>query len=385
MSLQEYLNAKPLYYDEIDYSRMPRVYEKIKNSFKIPKIIHIIGTNGKGTTGRFLATALFANGYGAGHYTSPHILEFNERIWLNGKNASNQTLQNAHEELQKLLSKEDADALSYFEYTTLLAMLVFKECEFVVMEAGLGGEHDATAVFPKILTLVTPIAYDHEAFLGTDIKQIAKTKLNAIQKSAIIANQRFDEVYEVAQSLADKNIYRVDELLDEDDKKKREIISKELFLAPYLVQNLSLSITALKFLGISYKTDDFKNAKLFGRLSRVAKNVIVDVGHNALAASSIAEALAGEKFTLIYNSYRDKNYKEILSILKPIILDVEIIEVVNQRVEEIEKIQNALDDLGIKHTIFKEIKDAQNYLVFGSFSVAEKFLKEQSSVAKYTI
>lgn len=385
MSFQGYLDAKPLYYDEIDYSRMPRVYETIKHALKIPKIIHIIGTNGKGTTGRFLATALFANGYSVGHYTSPHILEFNERVWLNGKNASDEELQNAHEELQKLLSKENADALSYFEYTTLLAMLLFSECEYVVMEAGLGGEHDATAVFPKTLTLVTPIAYDHEAFLGRDIKQIATTKLNAIQNSAIIANQRFDEVYEVAKSLADKNIYRIDEFLDEDDKKKREVISKELSLALYLVQNLSLSIAALKFLGVKYKADDFKNAKLFGRLSRVANNVIVDVGHNALAASSIAEALAGEKFTLIYNSYRDKNYKEILSILKPIILSVEIIEVVNQRVEEIEKIQNALDDLGIKHTIFKEIKDEQNYLVFGSFSVVEKFLKEHTSVAKYTI
>ena len=385
MSLQEYLNAKPLYYDEIDYSRMPRIYEKIKHSLKIPKIIHIIGTNGKGTTGRFLATALFANGYSVGHYTSPHILEFNERVWLNGESASDEELRNAHEELQKFLSKEDADALSYFEYTTILSMLVFSECEFVVMEAGLGGEHDATAVFPKTLTLVTPIAYDHEAFLGSDISQIAKTKLNAIQKSAIMANQRFGEVYDVAQSLADKNIYRVDELLDKDDKKNILEISKNLSLAPYLVQNLSLSIAALKFLGVSYKADDFKNAKLFGRLSRVAKNVIVDVGHNALAASSIVEALVGEKFTLIYNSYRDKNYKEILSILKPIILDVEIIEVVNQRVEDIEKIQNALDELNIKHTIFKEIKEEQNYLVFGSFSVAEKFLKEHMGVAKYTI
>jgi dihydrofolate synthase/folylpolyglutamate synthase len=385
VNFQEYLNAKPLYYDEIDYSRMPRVYERVKHALKIPKIIHIIGTNGKGTTGRFLASALFANGYSVGHYTSPHILEFNERIWLNGQNASDEELQNAHEKLQKLLSKEDAEKLSYFEYTTLLAMIVFRECEFVVMEAGLGGEHDATAVFPKMLTLVTPIAYDHEVFLGTDIKQIAATKLGAVQKSAIIANQPFSEVYEVAQSLEGKNIIRVDALLDEEDKKKREAISKELSLAPYLAQNLSLSISALKFLGVKYKADDFKNARLFGRLSRIAKNVLVDVGHNALGASSIAEALEGEKFTLIYNSYRDKNYKEILSILKPIVVSVEIIEVVNQRVEEIEKIQNALDELGIKHTIFKEIKDDQNYLVFGSFSVVEKFLKEHIDVAKYTI
>lgn len=239
MRLQEYLNAKPLYYDEIDYSRMPRVYETIKHALKIPKIIHIIGTNGKGTTGRFLATALFANGYSVGHYTSPHILEFNERIWLEGKNASDEELQNAHEGLQKLLSKEDADALSYFEYTTLLSMIVFRECEYVVMEAGLGGEHDATAVFPKILTLVTPIAYDHEAFLGRDIKQIAKTKLNAIQKSAIIANQPFSEVYEVAQSLEGKNIIRVDALLDEEDKKERSDKQKSLFSSLSCSKSLS--------------------------------------------------------------------------------------------------------------------------------------------------
>lgn len=385
MNFDEYLGAKPLYYDEIDYLRMPRIYEKIKGSLKIPKIVHLIGTNGKGTTGRFLATALFANGYSVGHYTSPHILEFNERVWLNGENASNYALQNAHEELQKLLNKEDAASLSYFEYTTLLAVIIFRECEFVVMEAGLGGEYDATAVFPKILTLITPIAYDHEAFLGRDIKEIATTKLNAIQKSAIIANQPFSEVYDIAKGMSDKNIYRVDELLEEEDRKNREAISKNLSLAPYLAQNLSLSIAALKFLGVSYKVDDFKNARLFGRLSRVAKNVIVDVGHNALGASSIAEALSGEKFTLIYNSYRDKNYKEILSILKPIILSVEIIEVVNQRVEEIEKIQKALDELEIKHSIFKEIKEEQNYLVFGSFSVVEKFLREHVDVAKYTV
>lgn len=382
MTFSSYLDAKPLYYDEIDYTRMPKVYEKIKSLLPLQNVIHIIGTNGKGTTGRFLATALFANNHNVGHYTSPHILEFNERIWLNGQNVSDDALQIAHEKLQKLLDKEDADSLSYFEYTTLLAAILFRECDYVVMEAGLGGEYDATAVFSKILTLITPIAYDHEAFLGSDISQIATTKLNAIQNNAIIANQTFDEVYEVAKSLVGKNIARVDELLEEDDKKNILAISKELFLAPYLVQNLSLSVAALKFLGVSYKVSDFKNAKLFGRLSHAAKNVLVDVGHNALAASSIAEALLGERFTLIYNSYKDKNYKEILSILKPIISSVEIIEVANQRVEELQKIQNALDDLNIKHTIFKEIKEEQNYLVFGSFSVVEKFLKEHIDVAK---
>ena len=118
--LETFLNNKPLFYDEIDYTRMPRVYEKIKNRLKIPKIIHLIGTNGKGTTGRFLATALHNLSFNVGHYTSPHILEFNERIWLNASCVSTDILNSAHQELLDILCKEDADALSYFEYTTFL-------------------------------------------------------------------------------------------------------------------------------------------------------------------------------------------------------------------------------------------------------------------------
>ena len=107
MRLQEFLNDKPLYYDKIDYTRMPMVYEKIRLSLKLPKIIHVIGTNGKGTTGRFLSEALFSMGFKTGHYTSPHILEFNERIWIDGENISSELLENSHVNLQKLLTKED--------------------------------------------------------------------------------------------------------------------------------------------------------------------------------------------------------------------------------------------------------------------------------------
>lgn len=378
MILKDYLNSKPLFYEEIDYTRMPRVYEKVKSSLAAPKIVHIIGTNGKGTTGRFLANALCSMGVKVGHYTSPHILEFNERVWLNGTNATDAELEDAYVELQKLLSQSDSDSLSYFEYTTLLAMIIFKKCDYVVMEAGLGGEFDATALFPKVLTLVTPIAYDHEAFLGSSIESIAATKLNAIQNSAILASQNYDEVYKIADKLkAEKslNIKKATEFIDEKDSQKIEQIAKKLSLVPYLRDNLSLSIAALNFLGLKYEIENFSAAPLFGRVTKISENIIVDVGHNALAAQGIAEALKGQRFRLVYNSYKDKDYKKILLILKPIILSVEIIEIENPRVEELEKIQKALDELGIAHTIFKEIKKEQDYLVFGSFSVVEEFLR----------
>jgi len=377
--VKEYLNLKPLYYEQIDYTRMPRIYEKIKSSFAAVKIVHVIGTNGKGTTGRFLANALFSMGFCIGHYTSPHILEFNERIWKNGANISDIELEEAHQELQKILTKDDADKLSYFEYTTFLAMLLFSGCDYVVMEAGLGGEHDATAVFPKLLTLVTPIAYDHEAFLGSNIDEIAATKLNAIQKSAILGTQNYEEVYETVQRLRGEkslNIKRVDEVIDNEDRQKIEEISKNYSLAPYLAQNLSLSIAAIKFLGLTYEIENFSHPVLFGRLTKIAKNITIDVGHNVLAARSIVDALLGEKYILVYNSYKDKNYKEILAILKPIVLHVEIIVINDIRAAEIESIQTVLTNLEIKYKLFKEVKPEFNYLVFGSFSVVEAFLRE---------
>ncbi|MCF6340090.1 MAG: bifunctional folylpolyglutamate synthase/dihydrofolate synthase [Sulfurimonas sp.] len=379
MKLKRYLKNKPLYYDKIDYIRMPRVYKKIKTSLKIPKIIHIIGTNGKGTTGRFLANALYIIGYKTGHYTSPHILEFNERVWINGKNTSNEVLEKAHQKLQKLLIKEDSDSLSYFEYTTLLAMIAFAECEYIVMEAGLGGERDATAVFPKCLTLVTPIAFDHELFLGSSIESIATTKLKAIQNNAILALQKYNEVYNIAKNLgAEKslNIFKVDELLDEKDRDKIDKISKNLLLVEYLKQNLSLSIAALKFLKIKYNIDNFKELPLFGRFTRLNENIILDVGHNQLAASSIVSELRGNKYIIIYNCYKDKDYKNILKILRPITLHVEIIAIEDKRIESAEILKTTIENLNMRYKSFRKIHPSNNYLVFGSFSVAEAFLRE---------
>lgn len=381
MSLDSFLRDKPLYYNEIDYTRMPRIYEKIKACFPSTNIIHVIGTNGKGTTGRFLATALFNMGYKTGHYTSPHILEFNERVWVNGENASYESLENSHKKLQEILTQEDINTMSYFEYTTLLSMLRFEGCEYIVLEAGLGGEHDATAVFPKVLTLVTPIDYDHESFLGNNIEDIATTKLNAVQNNAIIASQKHEDIYSVVQKIEKKNnvlIERLKKFIDDEDTKRIENISKSLSLASYLEENLKLSIACLKFLNITYEPKDFNNSVLFGRLTRFKENVIIDVGHNPLAASSIAHALAGNKYILVYNTYKDKEYKKILQILEPIILNVKIININDERIVAKKQLQSVLTDLEIKYDDFKTINQNKNYLVFGSFSVVEEFLKVYS-------
>ncbi len=373
--LEIFLQKKPLYYKEIDITRMPRVYAKIKSSFCYGKVIHIIGTNGKGTTGRFIASALKRQGVLVGHYTSPHILNFNERIWIDGSNITDEQLGVAHKKLLSILDFEDAQSLSYFEYTTLLALSSFEGCDYIVLEAGLGGEHDATNVVDKCLSVVTPIGFDHELFLGNDIKSIATTKLNAMSKNVILGYQKYDEVYHIAQRIATQNSSKIAYLKDLNNDSIVDMVAKEIKLTGYLKDNLSLAVAALKILDVSASMHDFKDAALFGRMSLIAPNIYLDVGHNELAASAVTKYFKGEKITLIYNTYDDKNFKQILQILKPVVREVEILRIKNTRVAPLKVLQSTLESLNMPYKMFTSLSRNKKYLVFGSFSVAEEFLK----------
>lgn len=378
MDLESFLASKPLFYDVIDYERFPKVYQKIANLLHLPKIIHIVGTNGKGSTGRFLATALHRLGKTTGHYTSPHIMQFNERIWIDGENITDTGLATAHDKLRGFLDTQTADALSYFEYTTLLAMVAFQSCEYVVLEAGLGGEFDATNVFDKVLSIFTPIDFDHSAFLGSTIESIAGTKLRSMQNTVLLGIQKHGEVEKIACEIAlskQCQLHNVQDLADFRIKAMGLHLAKKNKLSDYLRDNCELAMAAFELLGYKAQESLFDQNALFGRLSKISPNVTLDVGHNALAARAIAEAFEGKKVTLVYNSYADKDYREILTILTPIIDSVEIITVDEGRIVSRELLEAVLKELGLGYGLFESIKPDQEYLVFGSFSVAEAFLK----------
>ncbi len=362
MKLKEFLETKPLYYKKFDPYRMQKAYLSIKDKLPLPKkIIHIIGTNGKGTTGRFLAGMLKGANFKVGHYTSPHILKFNERIWLNGNDISDLKLEKLHSQLTKMLPSNFLESLSYFEYTTFLAVLAFKDMDFAILEAGLGGEFDATSVFPSDLTLVTPIGFDHQQFLGNTIQEIATTKLKAVKKKALLASQPYPQVYQVAKKL-------------KIPFKKVETTLKNIALPPFLATNLALAYEATKELGIKVKLEDSFKYPLPGRMQKVKENIILDVGHNPLSAQAIEKSLK-EKVVLIYNSYKDKEYKKVLEILKPKIKHLEILELEDERVVKKEKLIEVLKELQIPYTTFSSLEPNQPYLVYGSFKVVEEFIK----------
>src|SRR5574344_1468953 len=374
LDLKGFLEHKTLYYDKIDYSYIKKSADILLNHINLPFIIHIVGTNGKGTTGRFLAHYLYKIGFKTLHYSSPHIKKFNERVWLNGFDIDNNSLEIAHKFLQNILDEELLEKLTYFEYTTLLAFYISKDCDYLILEAGLGGEFDATNVVKNDLSLITTIGLDHTSFLGDSVEKIAKTKMRSVDTKMIIGYQEFASVYDVANSV------RL-ELKDEFNK-DIEILRVEDFnidynftFASYLKRNLALVLKALEELNLPINLEIFNSTPLFGRCQKINNNLFIDVGHNPLAAKVLLKEFENKKINLIYNSYADKDYKEVLTILKPIIKTIYIIDLEDKRVVEKSKLIEIVKDLEIDLKQNFEIKEDEEYLAFGSFLVVEKILE----------
>jgi len=377
-SFSTFIEHKPLCYKEIDHERVHIAYGMLKPYIRQPRTVHIVGTNGKGSTGRMVAHLAHKSGQIVGHFSSPHILKFNERIWVNGSDSSDEALEEAHQKLFALLGEEMSESLSYFEYTTLLAFVVFEHCDLMVLEAGLGGEFDATNVCDKELSVITPIGIDHQDFLGEGIEEIAGTKIRSIQKQVLLAPQVYDEVARVAQRIADdKGAKLYFHILSSSQRMTElEVIAKEESWGNYLIENASVALQALDILDISYDVNDLRSLELFGRFYPLTENIRIDVGHNPLAAKAIVKAL-DDKVVLVYNSLDDKDYEAVLQILKPKVKRVEVIPIGSQRATTLSEIEKALEKVGIAYGYFEsKIDKDEHYLVFGSFYVVEEFLNK---------
>lgn len=378
-SFKTFLHDKPLYYKEIDHERVHQAYALLKPTIRQPLTIHVVGTNGKGSTGRIMATLLHEAGKRVGHFSSPHILKFNERIWVEGSDVSDEALEKAHEQLYTILGQTMSESLSYFEYSTLLAFVVMQELDVMVLEAGLGGEFDATNVCSKALSVITPIGLDHQDFLGDTVERIARTKLNSMEKEVLLAIQVYPEVYAIADEIAkEKNatVHRI----DCEEFNELLIITEALGWADYLYENAMLALKALDILALPYRLEDLKKVVLFGRFYPLLENVTIDVGHNLLAAKRVVKALKRKynekKVVLVYNALDDKDYKSILLEFKPVIKRVEIIPIETQRAVNQNDLEKVLESLNIDHTNYNQLHQEDNYFVFGSFYLLEAFLNK---------
>jgi dihydrofolate synthase/folylpolyglutamate synthase len=364
-SFFKFIENKTLFYDKIDYEVIYKSWRILSQYIKLPYIIHLVGTNGKGTTGRFIASFLNQKNKNVLHYSSPHIEKFNERIWINGDNISANKLQKIHEFFIDIFPIEILEQLTYFEYTTLMALYASDGFDYIVLEAGLGGEFDATNVVSNNLTIVPSIGMDHMDFLGDTITKIATTKLRSCDSSYIFGLNMPDEVIELKNSVL---------------KGKKEVLLNNNLslnlntkLPKYLSNNLSLALSVMEYLDLF--SDDLDIDLIEGRFEKYSDNITLDVGHNPLAAQMIAKELGDTKVNLVYNSYKDKDYAQVLEILQSNINMLYIIECDDERIEKVDILQKVCNEGGIKSQIFDKniIVDSEKYLVFGSFKVIETF------------
>ncbi|RVZ26225.1 bifunctional folylpolyglutamate synthase/dihydrofolate synthase [Helicobacter pylori] len=376
--LKAFLETKPKEYHKFDPSRFIQIYKDFKNAFfEIQaKVIHVVGTNGKGSTGRFLTLLLADQNFKVLHFTSPHVFEFRERFFLNGSIVKESVLENAHQQLQ---SHAFSNACSYFEYATLLAVMLAKDCDYLVLEAGLGGEFDSTNALEKTLSVFTPIDYDHKEFLGDSLESIATTKLKAMGSLSIIAPQQ-ELVLNIAQKIAKEKHVQLIVVQNEISKGVSDYIER-YHLAHFLAMNLEVALKAFETLMPCNKQEVLKNLKplnLIGRCELLSPNILIDVGHNPHSAKALKEEIKrifNAPIVLIYNCYQDKDAFLVLEILKPVIKKVLILELHEERVIKLEKLKGILETLGLEYALFEDVKENENYLVYGSFLVANAFYK----------
>ncbi|GAA8100774.1 folylpolyglutamate synthase/dihydrofolate synthase family protein [Helicobacter pylori] len=376
--LKAFLETKPKEYHKFDPSRFIQIYKDFKNAFfEIQaKVIHIVGTNGKGSTGRFLTLLLADQNFKVLHFTSPHVFEFRERFFLNGSVVGESVLENAHQQLQ---SHAFSNACSYFEYATLLAVMLAKDCDYLVLEAGLGGEFDSTNALEKTLSVFTPIDYDHKEFLGDSLESIATTKLKAMGSLSIIAPQQ-ELVLNIAQKIAKEKHAQLIVVQNEISKGVMDYIERH-HLAYFLAMNLEVALKAFETLLPCNKQEVLKNLKplnLIGRCELLSPNILIDVGHNPHSAKALKEEIKrifNAPIVLIYNCYQDKDAFLVLEILKPVVKKVLILELHNERIIQLEKLKGILETLGLEHALFEDVEENENYLVYGSFLVANAFYK----------
>ena len=207
--LLQLIDLHPKYID-LSLKRILKLLNKLGNPhLNLPPVIHIAGTNGKGSIQSFIKSILVSNGYTCDAYISPHLTKFNERIVLNNKEVSTKKL---YQTLQFVKKINNNNPITFFEITTAAAFVLFEKSnsDFLILETGLGGRLDATNIIPKKLcSIITPISHDHQEFLGnTIIKITEKGVLNfeEISETKKISDE-FDEITKTKKAASNVIIF----------------------------------------------------------------------------------------------------------------------------------------------------------------------------------
>lgn len=379
--------------------RIKTVLDKLGNPQDKLKAIHIAGTNGKGSISSMLASVFKCAGYKTGLFISPYIIDFTERIQINGDFISKEDLC----EYAKRV-KETGVALTEFEFITATAFLYFKEqnIDILICETGLGGRLDATNTLDNLVAgVITKIGLDHTAILGDSISEITKEKCGILRDGVVVtsSNQEKDAL-DVIKSYADNLIIpqmNDCEIIKSDFSGNTFIYKGEKFdislCGKYQVENAITVIETIRNSGydISYNTlyKGLKETTFPARLEVLKENplIILDGAHNPDGAKVLAEELKkySGKITAIIGMMKDKDYKEVLKITLPFCKNAICVGVENlpRSLSAEELFENAKEFCSCETSLdyvtaiekAKEISNGNPIFIFGSLYLAADIRK----------
>ena len=354
--LNELLNLHPKYID-LSLDRLEKLLHKLGNPhLDLPKTIHIAGTNGKGSVQCFIRSILVSNGYSCDAYVSPHLTKFNERIVLNNKEVNTRKLYNTLEFVKKI---NENKPITFFEITTAAAFVLFQRSnsDFLILETGLGGRLDATNIITKKLcSIITPISYDHEEFLGKTLKKIAREKLGIVKNSDfILISRQKKEIKEFINKrlLNNKNTffygknYRVNNIGNNKFEfsfgNRKKLVSNPKLNGLHQFENASIALAfaeIIKRKKIKLDTEKInfaiKNASWPGRLEILNykdKKIILDGAHNIDGAKKLNQFLKSNNINpvVLFGMLNNKKIDIFLNLVKNQISNVIAIKIPDER------------------------------------------------------
>lgn len=328
---------------DLTLDRVWRLLKALDNpQEKLPPVIHIAGTNGKGSTQAMIRAGLEAMDKKVHAYTSPHLARFHERIRLAGTLISEAHLTDV---LDECYDKNDGIDITYFEITTCAALLAFSRtaADYTLLEVGLGGRLDATNVITPALSIITPVSIDHEQFLGNTIAKIAGEKAGIIKRGIpVVVGPQHEDALDVIESKAASlnapilaygqhwHVWEERGRLVFQDETGLLDLPKPALLGKHQILNAGAALAALRYLGASDAACEaaMTQASWPARMQRLKHGPLVasapeaelwlDGGHNAAAGEALAELLGALPERPTHMICGMLNTKDVSGYLRPL-------------------------------------------------------------------
>lgn len=335
-----YIHSTYRFGSKLGLENMRRLLGLMEDPHKELEFIHIAGTNGKGSTASFISHALMETGLVVGTYTSPFIIEFNERIKINFQNISNEDLAQITEYVKSkvdILVEAGENHPTEFEIVTSIAFEYFKrkKCDIVVLEVGLGGRFDATNIIDvPLCAVITKIGYDHKEYLGDTLDKIAFEKAGIIKNSIkVFTCDQLPEAMRViedkcketgsALTVANADYKLISRNIDSQIYEYKGIRIEIPLCGEHQIKNSILAFEVLKEIGLPYDKilSGFLKTVWIGRFDVLLKEplFIVDGAHNPDAAAELGRTITDyfkdKKIIFIMGVFKDKDYPEMIGNL----------------------------------------------------------------------